>query len=123
MDDGGETATVLDYLAALPPGQRAALGEVRRLLLAAIPGVEEKISYRVPVFLYRGRGLVSLSAATNHCSLHLMSPGLAKELAGEVTEGTMVGATLHFDEEAPLSEATVRLIVERRIAEVDRRLG
>ena len=123
MTEGATTTTVLDYLAALPPRQRAALGEVRHLLLGAIPGAEEKISYRVPVFLYRGRGLVSLSAATRHCSLHLMSPALAKELAGELTEGTMVGATLHFHEESALSEATVRLIVERRINEVDRQLG
>lgn len=123
MGENATTATVLDYLAALPAGQRAALGEVRRILLDAIPGVEERISYRVPVFRYRGRGLVSLSAATNHCSLHLMSPDLAKELAGELTEGKMVGATLHFHEESTLSEETVLLIVERRMAEVDRQLA
>ncbi|MCS5720098.1 DUF1801 domain-containing protein [Herbiconiux sp. CPCC 205763] len=123
MPRGYAADTVEDYLTAVPDDQRATLATVRGSLLAAIPDATEGISYQIPIFSYRGKGLLGLSAAQKHCSLHLMSPPLAKALKaeGDLSEGTLSGATLQFPNDAPLSDATVRLIVERRIAEVDAR--
>ncbi|WP_175494575.1 iron chaperone [Herbiconiux ginsengi] len=123
MPRGYAAETVEEYLAAVPDEQRPALAAVRAALLAAIPDATEGISYQIPIFSYRGKGLLGLSAAQKHCSLHLMSPPLAKalEAEGALTEGRLSGATVQFPNDAPLSEATVRLIVERRIAEVDAR--
>ncbi|MFB2598083.1 iron chaperone [Herbiconiux sp. P17] len=123
MPRGYAADTVEEYLAAVPDAQRETLAIVRAALLAAIPDATEGISYQIPIFAYRGKGLLGLSAAQKHCSLHLMSPPLAKALKaeGELTEGTLSGATLQFPNDAPLGEATVRLIVARRIAEVDAR--
>lgn len=118
MGRGFPADTVDAYLTSVPDDQRDALTAVRGLLVAAIPEVEEVMSYQIPTFKYRGRALVALSAAKNHCSLHLMSPPLAKGLAGELGEGKLSGATIHFANDAPLGEATVRLIVDKRIAEV-----
>ena len=123
MNRASPAVTVDQYLNAVPLEQREALSAVRRMLEDAIPGVEAVISYQVPIFRYRGQGLVGISAGKKHCSLHLMSPPLAASIGGELTEGKMSGATLHFDADDPLSERTVRLIVERRMAEVDARLG
>ncbi|WP_338041393.1 DUF1801 domain-containing protein [Microlunatus panaciterrae] len=123
MRRGYPAATVEDYLRAVPEHQRAALSQLRSMLVDLIPGVEEVISYQIPVFKYRGRGLVGMSAAQKHCSLHLMSPRLARAMADQVQEGRMSGATLQFSADAPLSEATVRAIVERRIAEVEQQRG
>jgi uncharacterized protein YdhG (YjbR/CyaY superfamily) len=119
MERGYPASTVEEYLAAVPEQQRAVLTEIRRVILDAIPSASEHIGYGIPIFDYRRRGLVGLSVAQHHCSLHLMSPPLARELKGQLTEGELDGATLHFTPEEPLSEATVRLIVLRRIAEVD----
>jgi uncharacterized protein YdhG (YjbR/CyaY superfamily) len=119
MERGYPAHTVDEYLAAIPDAQRAALAPIRRVILEAIPGAGEHIGYGIPIFDYRRRGLVGLSVAKEHCSLHLMSPPLARELKGLLAEGDLEGATLHFTPEAPLSETTVRLIVQRRIAEID----
>ena len=121
--DGYPASSVEEYLDAVPPDQGAALRLVRDRLLEVVPDAEQVISYQVPTLRYRGTGLVALSVATGHCSLHLMSPPLAKELAGVLTEGKLSGATLHFDAASPLSAETVRLVAERRMAEVDARLG
>jgi uncharacterized protein YdhG (YjbR/CyaY superfamily) len=123
MPRGFAADTVEHYLAAVPDEQRDTLATVRASLLAAIPDAREVISYQIPVFHYKGHGLVGLSAAQKHCSLHLMSPPLAKILAasGEIDDGNISGATVQFPNDEPLSDATVRLIVERRIAEVDAR--
>jgi uncharacterized protein YdhG (YjbR/CyaY superfamily) len=125
MPRGYAADSVEEYLAAVPAEQRSTLATVRAELLAAIPDATESISYQIPIFSYRGKGLLGLSAAQKHCSLHLMSPPLAEALkrSGELSEGRLSGATLQFANDVPLGEATVRLIVERRIAEVDRRAG
>jgi uncharacterized protein YdhG (YjbR/CyaY superfamily) len=119
MARGVEAATVDEYLDRMPEPFAAALREVRERLVAAIPDVEQVISYRVPIFRYRGRGLVGLSATSKECSLLLMSPPAAKALAGTLNEGSVTGATLHFDPAHPLSEATIRRVVDLRIREVD----
>jgi uncharacterized protein YdhG (YjbR/CyaY superfamily) len=115
--------TVEEYLAAVPPAEGAALRTVRDRLLDVVPDAEQVISYQVPTIRYRGRGLVALSVARAHCSLHLMSPPLAHELAGVLTEGRLSGATLHFDAATPLSADTVRLIAQRRMTAVDAQLA
>ncbi len=113
--------TVEDYFVRLSEEQREPLDSVRGLLFRLIPGCVEKIGYQIPVFFYRGRGLVGLSAARNHCSLHLMSSALATELDGSLLTGKLSGSTIHFTRDMPLDEQTVRLVVERRIAESERR--
>lgn len=113
--------TVEEYLTVVPGQMGRALAAVREHIRAAIPGVTEKIAYGIPIFEYRGKGLVGLSAAQKHCSLHLMSPPAARALADQFSEGRLVGVTLQFAADAPLSESTVRLIVAHRIAEVDAR--
>ena len=123
MERGYPAHTVDEYLAAIPDAQRAALAPIRRVILEAIPGAGEHIGYGIPIFDYRRRGLVGLSVAKEHCSLHLMSPPLARELAGTLSEGDLVGCTVHFTPERPLSEATVRRIVRMRVAEVDASVG
>ncbi|MEZ0448810.1 iron chaperone [Cellulomonas sp. ICMP 17802] len=120
--EGYPAASVEEYLDLVPPDQGAALRVVRDRLVAVVPDAEQVISYQVPTIRYRGAGLVALSVAKEHCSLHLMSPPLARSLAGTLTEGRLSGATLHFDAATPLSEATVRLVATRRMAEVDARL-
>jgi uncharacterized protein YdhG (YjbR/CyaY superfamily) len=120
---GYAAKTVEEYLAVVPAEMRVALSGARDVLLDAIPGVTEGISYQIPIFYYRGKGLVGLSAAQTHCSLHLMSPPLARSLVGELSEGTLSGATLQFAPDAPLSATTIRMIVARRIEEADERLS
>ena len=113
--------TVEEYLEVVPPEQGAALTLVRERVRSAIPDVGEHIGYGIPIFDYKGKGLVGLSAAQGHCSLHLMSPPLAKQLEADIPEGRIVGATLQFSADAPLSEQLVRRIVALRIAEVEAR--
>jgi uncharacterized protein YdhG (YjbR/CyaY superfamily) len=113
------SATVDEYLAALPLDEGRALGQVRDVLVSLVPDAGQVISYQVPCITYRGKPLVSISHARDHLSLHLQSPPLARALERSVTEGRWSGATLHFTAETPLSEATLRQVVDGRMAEVD----
>lgn len=115
----GKADSVDEFLARLPADQRQALQNLREQLLAAIPGAEETISYQVPMFKYKGRGLLSISARPSHCSLHLMSPPLAKALGDKLRGHKLAGVTIHFTPDKPLPAALVKQIVRARIKEVD----
>jgi uncharacterized protein DUF1801 len=56
----------------VPEAARTTLEKLRRRIRAAVPDATEAISHRMPTFKYRGKPLVALAAAKDHCSLHLM---------------------------------------------------
>jgi uncharacterized protein YdhG (YjbR/CyaY superfamily) len=123
MPRGVEASTVDEYLDWIEEPFSGALRIVRDRILELLPDAEQVISYRVPIFKYRGKGLIGLSATATECSLLLMSPPAAEALAGKLTEGTFSGATLHFSAESPLTLETLRTVIEQRTAEVDAQLA
>ncbi|WP_162819185.1 iron chaperone [Leifsonia aquatica] len=118
MARGVEADTVEEYLERIGEPFGAALRTVRDRILAIVPDVEQVISYRVPILRLNGTGLVGLSATAKDCSLLLMSPSAAAELAGTLTEGSITGATLHFPPAVPLSAETLRTVLAVRLREL-----
>ncbi|HLA08937.1 MAG TPA: DUF1801 domain-containing protein [Anaerolineales bacterium] len=106
-------------LSTLPTDQRAALHSLRRVILSVIPDAEEVISYGVPMFKRNGKGVISMSAKKDYCSLHLMSPPLAKAMEKELRP-YLKGVTLHFKPDKPLPVALVKKIVRARLEEMDK---
>ena len=109
--------TVEEYLDRIGEPFGSALRTVRERIAAIVPDAEQVISYRVPTFRLNGKGLVALSATATECSLLLMSPPAAAELAGTLAEGKLSGATLHFPPAQPLSEETLRAVLAVRLRE------
>ena len=109
-----------EYLAGVPEPARSTLKKVRAMIRSEAPReATETISYRIPMFKYKGM-LVGFAAFSNHCSLF---PGLApvealkKELKGfETSKGT-----IRFPVDMPLPAALVKKLVKARIAENERK--
>ena len=108
-----------DVLSKLPADQRAALQSLRNAILSVMPEAEEVISYGVPMFKRNGKGVISMSAKKDYCSLHLMSPPLAKAMEKEL-KPYLKGVTLHFTPEKPLPVPLVKKIVKARLKEMDK---
>ena len=106
-----------DYLTKLPADQRAALQSLRKTIRSVMPDAEEVISYGVPMFKRNGKGVIAMSAKKDYCSLHLMSPPLAKAMEKEL-KPYLKGVTLHFKPDKPLSAALVKNIVRARLKEM-----
>ncbi len=104
-------------LAKLPVDQRRALETLRETVLSVMPDAEEVISYGVPMFKHNGKGMIAMSAKKNYCSLHLMSPPLAKAMEKELKH-YLKGVTLHFTPEKPLPKSLVKKIVKARLKEM-----
>ena len=119
---GAPPKDIDEYLAGLPEEHRAALEDLRKKIRAAAPRATEAINYGLPTFKQNG-GLVAFSATENHCSLHLMSPAVAKAYQEILRPYSTTTATVHFDTDQPLPAALVTKLVKARIVENEKRGG
>jgi uncharacterized protein YdhG (YjbR/CyaY superfamily) len=106
--------TVDEYLAGLPPADRAALARLRGLIREAAPGCTESLVYGMPTFRY-GRMRLSIAAYRDHGSLYgwaQVRVPLAKEL-GRFQAGK---GTLRFTAARPLPARLVTRIVKGLLA-------
>jgi uncharacterized protein YdhG (YjbR/CyaY superfamily) len=112
--------SVDDYLAALPPDQRAALEDLRATIRAAVPAATEVISYAIPAYKHHGM-LVSFSAHSNHCTFHVMSPETLRAHAADVKGYETTTGGIHFMPDKPLPTELVTKLVKARVAENEQR--
>ena len=106
-----------DYLAGVPDPDRTTL-QLRGTIRAAVPEATEAISYRMPTFRYRGKPLVALAAAKDHCALHLMGY-IPKQLKPDLEEYDTTKGAIRFSLDKPLPATLVRKVVKVRMAQVD----
>jgi uncharacterized protein YdhG (YjbR/CyaY superfamily) len=105
-------------LTKLPADRRAALESLRNVILSVMPDAGEVISYGVPMFKRNGKGVIAMSAKKDYCSLHLMSPPLAKAMEKDLKQ-YLKGVTLHFTSDKPLPVSLVKKIVKARLKEME----
>jgi uncharacterized protein YdhG (YjbR/CyaY superfamily) len=110
-----------DYLATVPGEARATLEKLRKIVKATAPMAAEVISYRIPVFKYKGRPLVAFAAFENHCSFYPMSPKVLRAHAAELRGYDLAKGTVRFPADKPLSARLVKKLVKARIRENEAR--
>jgi uncharacterized protein YdhG (YjbR/CyaY superfamily) len=115
--------TVEEYLASQPEPARGTLSKVRAAIRSAAPAeATEVISYRIPMFKYKGM-LMGFAAFSNHCSLFPGSLSAIKGLKDELKDfDTSKGkGTIRFPVDKPPSAALVKKLVKARLAENERK--
>jgi uncharacterized protein YdhG (YjbR/CyaY superfamily) len=93
--------TIDEYIARFPKDVQAILEKVRTTIRKAAPGAEEKISYRMPAFAFKGI-LVYFAAHQKHIGFYPTSTGIAefkKELSAY--EGGKGSVQFPFDKPIP----------------------
>ena len=109
-----------EYLERVPEPARSTLEKVRAVIRSVMPPeATEGISYRMPVFQYKGP-LVWFGAFSDHCSLfptNSVIEAFKKELKGyRISKGT-----IQFPVDKPLPAALVKKLVKARLAEKQRK--
>jgi uncharacterized protein YdhG (YjbR/CyaY superfamily) len=117
--DKRPAATVDEYLAVVPEPARTTLEKMRANIRAAAPEASEAISYGMPTFKYRGKGLVGIAAFKKHCSLFPMSGAVIDKFKDELEGFHTSKGTLQFPLDRPLSTALMRKIIKSRMAEIE----
>jgi uncharacterized protein YdhG (YjbR/CyaY superfamily) len=111
--------TINEYLAVVPEPARTTLEKMRAVIRAAVPEATEAITYGMPTFKYRGRGLVAFAAFKKHCSLFPMSGAVIEKFKDELEGFHTSKGTLQFSVGKPLSAALVKKIIRTRMAEIE----
>ena len=108
--------TVDEYLAGVPEPARTTLQKVRAVILkAAPPETTEVISWRMPMYKYKGM-LLGFAAFQNHCSI-FPGPAAMELFAEELSKYPTSKGTIRFPVDKPLPAVLLRKIVKARVAE------
>jgi uncharacterized protein YdhG (YjbR/CyaY superfamily) len=94
--------TVDEYIAAAPKELHGKLQQIRKAIKEAAPDAQEKLSYGMPYYSYKGR-LAYFSFTKNHIGLYVMPP-VVQDHAKELEEYETATATVRFplQEELPM---------------------
>jgi uncharacterized protein YdhG (YjbR/CyaY superfamily) len=101
-----------DYILDTPVEYQSSLKQLRTLIRKLVPKAEERISYGMPFYAYKGR-LVYFSKANNYIGLYIPPPIInnhAKELKSYVT----TKSAIHL----PIKKLPVTLIKKLILARV-----
>ena len=110
---------VSEYIAAAPQEIRGKLTELRAAIKQAAPKAEEKISYGMPYYGYKGR-LVYFRASKAHIGLYIPPPVIA-EHKKELQEYGTARATIRFPLNKKLPLALIKKLIKARIKKNEER--
>jgi uncharacterized protein YdhG (YjbR/CyaY superfamily) len=115
-------STAVDaYIAAAPVPAQPILRQLRRVIKAAAPKAEERISYGMPSYEYHGR-LVYFAAFPNHVGLYAV--GQQQDSYAKALSGYLTGkSTARFPIGQPLPIALIRRVVQARVKENEARVN
>lgn len=108
-----KAATVEEYILHAPKEVQGKLREIRKAIQEVAPTAEEKISYGMPYYGYKGR-LAYFAHAKKHIGLYIPPPIIndhAKELAGYITSVSAV--QLPLDQDLPIT--LIKKLVKARV--------
>jgi uncharacterized protein YdhG (YjbR/CyaY superfamily) len=80
------------------------------------PEATEVISYRIPMFKYKGM-LLGFAAFQNHCSVFVTSPSVMDAFKNELKGFETSKGTIHFPVDKPLPAALIKKLVKARVAQ------
>ena len=101
--------TVDDYIASKPAPVRGLLESVRNAIRKAVPGAEEAISYKIPVYKLHAAPVIYFAGWTQHYSLYPASGDVVAAFKDELAPYKIGKGTIRF----PLSEPVPVKLIER----------
>lgn len=105
--------TVDAYIRSAPKEVRPALNELRAAIKAAAPGAEERISYRMPYYGFKGR-LAYFAAFKNHIGLYIPTP-VVEEFKEELRGYETARAAIRFPIGKKLPVGLIKKLIKARL--------
>ena len=104
--------TVDEYIAQAPKELQEKLQELRAVIRAAAPGAEERISYGMPYYEYKGR-LVYFQLWKKHIGFYIPTP-VVEEHKSELLGYETTNATIRIPLNEKLPLDLIKKLVEAR---------
>lgn len=107
--------TVEEYIQGFPEQIQGIMQEIRTIVKEEAPGTQEKISYGMPTFLYKGI-LVHFAAYKNHIGFYPTPSGIAK-FEEQLKPYKHAKGSVQFPLSKPIPYDLVRKMVRVRVEE------
>ena len=101
------------YIKAAPRESQSKLKELRNLIITTVPEADEKLSYGMPYYSYKGR-LAYFAHAKQHIGLYLPTPIVA-EFKKELKAYSTSMATIRFPLDKKLPVALIKKLIKARM--------
>lgn len=109
--------SVDEYIASAPEEVRDKLKEFRATIKTTAPNAQERISYGMPYYNYKGR-LVYFGLSKNHIGLYIPSP-IIKEHKNELKGYETTKATIRFPLDNKLPLMLIKKLIKARAKKND----
>jgi uncharacterized protein YdhG (YjbR/CyaY superfamily) len=109
------------YISAAPKEVRDKLRKLRATIRKTAPDAEERISYGMPYYGYKGR-LAYFAAFKKHIGLYVPTPVIEEHKRRLKDYGT-ARATVRFPIDKPLPVALVKMLIKARMKRNEAGLG
>ena len=106
------------YFDAQPEPQRETLLAMRATLARLLPDAEEVISYGVPTFKVRGKGVAGLAGYAAHCGYLPMSGSITAALSDLLAGLSVTKGSVRVPADQPLPDDLIEALVGARLAEL-----
>ncbi len=106
-----------EYIASAPKEVQGKLKKLRAVIKAAVPDAQEKISYGMPYYSYRGR-LVYFAYAKHHIGLYAMPP-VVDDFKNELKKYQTGKATIRLPLDEKLPIALIKKMVKAGVKRND----
>src|SRR5688572_14980381 len=103
------------FIKAAPPQTRAHLKRLRAIVQETVPEADEVISYKMPVYKYRGKMFVGFAGFKNHIGFYGMSGSFLDPYRKELKDYEMSKGTIRFPLDRPLPTALIKRLLKARI--------
>lgn len=108
-----KTKSIEEYIENAPEDIQDKLREIRKLIKEVAPKAEEKISYGMPYYGYKGR-LVYFAFAKNHIGLYIPPP-IIENYKKELKEYVTAKSTVQFPSDKKLPVSLIKKLVKARV--------
>lgn len=112
-----EAKDVDTYIKAAPKEIQARLVQLRKIIRDTAPAVEERISYQMPFYSYKGQ-LAYFAFAKTHVGLYIPPPVIA-EHKEELKEYTTSTATVRFPLNKRLPVTLIKKLIKAQMKRND----
>ena len=110
------------YLTSLSPKVRARMNALRREILSVLPDADEKISYKMPAFFVRGRGVIYMAAWKEHIAVYPVPRG-SETFERSIARYRASKSTVQFPHDTALPASLVRKITKECFRRIQQRMN
>ena len=103
-----------EYIAGAPKDMQARLTALRNAIRSAAPKAEERISYGMPYYHYKGR-LVYFQLWKKHIGLYAIGAPVLKQHESELDDRVMNKGTVRFPLDEKLPVALIKKLVKAQV--------